>query len=207
MSVACAQDQLRIHAANLELTVSQRTADLRTTVQELEAFSYSIAHDMRAPLRAMQGFAKLLTEEHGAQLNDIGKGFLKRLWVSAGRLDEQPAAIIDTPMTREDIRDMKGVLCPKRILTGRTPSLRSELAPASRVERANRTGRWHIGLCHGLGAKSPLARKPAAGSVWILVDARLHAPLARVRSATPLNFIPHATRAQGSGFGVDSAPC
>jgi PAS domain S-box-containing protein len=86
-ALAHAQEQLRVYAANLEVTVAQRTADLKVTVQELEAFSYSIAHDMRAPLRAMQGFAKLLSEEHSAQLNDLGKTYLKRLWASAGRLD------------------------------------------------------------------------------------------------------------------------
>src|SRR6185436_10580980 len=53
----------------LEQTVSERTAKLRETIGELEAFSYSISHDMRAPLRAMRGFSKILSEKHSAQLD------------------------------------------------------------------------------------------------------------------------------------------
>jgi len=55
-----AQRKLLLHAADLEATVAERTAQLQETVNELQSFSYSIAHDMRAPLRAMGTFAQLL---------------------------------------------------------------------------------------------------------------------------------------------------
>jgi signal transduction histidine kinase len=71
----------------LETTVAERTVALRETVGELEAFSYSIAHDMRAPLRGMQGFANILMEDHGANLDAQGKDYLHRIIVSARRLD------------------------------------------------------------------------------------------------------------------------
>lgn len=71
----------------LEQTVQQRTARLRETIQELETFSYSIAHDMRAPLRSMQGFAKILQEEHRQQLDDAARDHLGRIIISAERLD------------------------------------------------------------------------------------------------------------------------
>lgn len=70
----------------LEQLVEERTAKLRETVGELEAFSYSIAHDMRAPLRAMQGFSQLLQEEYGEQIGQ-GKDYLRRIAASASRLD------------------------------------------------------------------------------------------------------------------------
>lgn len=66
---------------------SERTAELHETVQELEAFSYSIAHDMRAPLRAMQGFSEILREEHSDQLDKAGKEYLRRIGSAANRLD------------------------------------------------------------------------------------------------------------------------
>jgi signal transduction histidine kinase len=83
-----AQEQLQQHAVTLERTVAERTARLNETVQELEGFSYSIAHDMRAPLRAMLGFSEILMEEHGDQLNEQVKSYIERISTSANRLDQ-----------------------------------------------------------------------------------------------------------------------
>jgi len=71
----------------LEQTVAERTAQLRDTVAELEAFSYSIAHDMRAPLRAMTSFSRLLREDFSETLPDTAKDYIRRIAVSAERLD------------------------------------------------------------------------------------------------------------------------
>jgi len=83
-----AREDLQQHAADLEKTVAERTEELNETVQELEAFSYSIAHDMRAPLRAMRGFSKILAEECSTQLEEEGKSYLERIGTSADRLDQ-----------------------------------------------------------------------------------------------------------------------
>jgi PAS domain S-box-containing protein len=72
----------------LEQTVADRTAQLRDTVAELEAFSYSIAHDMRAPLRSMNGYARFLAQDFAEILPEEGKEFLRRISSGAGRLDE-----------------------------------------------------------------------------------------------------------------------
>jgi signal transduction histidine kinase len=71
----------------LEKTVAERTAALRETVGELEAFSYSIAHDMRAPLRGMRGFADILQEEHASRLDPQATDYLRRISASANRMD------------------------------------------------------------------------------------------------------------------------
>jgi PAS domain S-box-containing protein len=86
-SLARAHAELEQHNRTLDATVQDRTAKLREVIGELEAFSYSIAHDMRAPLRSMQGFSRLLLEDHAAQLDDEGRSFLKRIIASADRLD------------------------------------------------------------------------------------------------------------------------
>jgi signal transduction histidine kinase len=72
---------------NLEEAVAERTSKLREAIGELEAFSYSIAHDMRAPLRGMQGFAHVLQEDYGERLDGAGKQYLARIIASAERLD------------------------------------------------------------------------------------------------------------------------
>ena len=57
-----AQEEVRALNAGLELRVAQRTADLERTLKDMEAISYSIAHDLRAPLRAVNGFAAVIAE-------------------------------------------------------------------------------------------------------------------------------------------------
>jgi PAS domain S-box-containing protein len=71
----------------LEKMVAERTTALRETVGELEAFSYSIAHDMRAPLRSMQSFARIIAEEHAGQLDPEALDYLRRITAAARRLD------------------------------------------------------------------------------------------------------------------------
>lgn len=71
----------------LELRVAERTVKLQETISELESFSYSISHDLRAPLRAMQGFAGVLEEEHGDRLDATGHEYLRRIIRAGERMD------------------------------------------------------------------------------------------------------------------------
>ncbi len=81
-----AKETISRHADKLEETVQERTAKLKETNAQLEAFSYSISHDMRGPLRAMQQYSELLlVDETG--LTEDGRTFLDRICRSAGRLD------------------------------------------------------------------------------------------------------------------------
>ncbi len=73
--------------ANLEENVQQRTAELRETNNQLEELVYSIAHDLRAPLRAMQGFSKLLLQQHGEALPEDGREYAERVMRAAERMD------------------------------------------------------------------------------------------------------------------------
>ena len=82
-----AHAQLADRAGQLEKAVAERTTQLRETIGELEAFSYSVSHDMRAPLRAMQTFASYLVEEYGGKLDEQGRDYLHQIMRSAVRLD------------------------------------------------------------------------------------------------------------------------
>lgn len=57
--------------------ITERTAELEAAVKELEAFSYSVSHDLRAPLRAIDGFSRILVEEHGPHLPDEAQRYLR----------------------------------------------------------------------------------------------------------------------------------
>lgn len=73
---------------DLETRVHERTADLQQRNAELEAFSYSLSHDLRAPIRAIVSFTQIALDEFGAQLGPQGTELLERAIQSAQRLDQ-----------------------------------------------------------------------------------------------------------------------
>jgi len=74
--------------AELEDRVTARTAALNAKSQELEAFAYSVAHDLKAPLRGIDGYAQLLLEDHMAQLDEEGRVFLETIQDSAEEMGQ-----------------------------------------------------------------------------------------------------------------------
>jgi len=79
--------QLQDYAALLEQRVSDRTAQLEETNQELEAFTYSVSHDLRAPLRTIHGFASALLEDCGEQLDDLGRSYIASIMEDAAQMN------------------------------------------------------------------------------------------------------------------------
>jgi PAS domain S-box-containing protein len=75
----------------IDATLEQRTRQLEDANRELEAFSYSVAHDLRAPLRAMSGFSQILLEDHGARLESEAVTYLQRIQTNVRRM----GALID----------------------------------------------------------------------------------------------------------------
>lgn len=80
-------EQLRRHMEELEQRVGERTAELDASNQALDAFAHSVAHDLRAPLRAMHGFADAVLEDYGPKLDDTGRDYLGRIIKGAKKLD------------------------------------------------------------------------------------------------------------------------
>jgi PAS domain S-box-containing protein len=83
-----AQEELLAHAGDLERKVEARTASLREAIVQMEEFSYSVSHDLRAPLRAMNAYAQALVEDYGQTLDDTGRNYLSRIQRSSQRMEK-----------------------------------------------------------------------------------------------------------------------
>jgi PAS domain S-box-containing protein len=86
-AVRLAQTKLADRADQLEKAVTERTRELTATNSQLEAFVYSIAHDLRAPVRALQAFSELLVEEAGSALSETAQNYAKRINRSSQFMD------------------------------------------------------------------------------------------------------------------------
>ena len=95
--------------ASLEERVRQRTSELEATNRELEAFSYSVSHDLRAPLRTIDGFSLALEEDFSESIDQVGRDYIRRVRAGVQRMGQlidallQLSRVTRAELSREDV--------------------------------------------------------------------------------------------------------
>lgn len=136
-------------AQTLEERVKQRTAELENSNRELLAFSYSVSHDLRAPLRAINGFSHALLEDYASQLDDTGRDYLARVAKASVRMGE----LIDELLKLANVARQ-----PLDIRKVDLSALASDMAADLRSAHPERNARFEVQPGMLVDADEPLLR-------------------------------------------------
>lgn len=99
------REQLQQYAIDLEQRVEARTAELQEANEALQAFAYSVSHDLRAPLRSMEGLGIILLEDYGDRLDEIGQEYTQRIVQAAQEMDTLILDLLNySRLSRADIQ-------------------------------------------------------------------------------------------------------
>lgn len=99
-----AQEALNQSNAELEQRVNERTAQLQASNKELDSFAYSVSHDLRAPLRSIEGFSHALLDDYADRLDDTGKDYLQRIQSGSIRMSKLIDALLKlSRITRREL--------------------------------------------------------------------------------------------------------
>jgi len=115
-----------------EAALAERTLQLESANKELEAFSYSVSHDLRAPLRGIDGFSKALLEDHAAKLDDDGRAYLHRVRSAAQRMADLIDDLLE--LSRISRSEMRKDLVDLSLMAKQVIGALKDAHPERRVE-------------------------------------------------------------------------
>ncbi len=190
-----AEEGLRKLTDELELRVQQRTADLTVANKELEAFSYSVSHDLRAPLRHIDSFVKLLQKNAGPTLDEQNQRHLRIVMDAAARM----GLLIDDLLTFSRL--------------GRTPMQERPVRLGQLVEEARqelahsmsgRTIEWHVESLPRVNGDSTLLRSVITNLLSNAIKYTRRVQVARIEVGSHLNDgqVVCFVRDNGAGFDM-----
>ncbi|WP_437668508.1 AAA family ATPase [Sorangium sp. So ce131] len=182
----------------LELRVLDRTAQLSAANRELEAFSSSVSHDLRAPLRTINGFSMALLEDYGDQLNEEGRGYLNHIRAASRKM----GTLIDDMMNLS--RVTRSAMERRKVdLSGMAREILSELRKEDQGRRAE------IVVAEGLSASGDerllrIALQNLLGNAWKFTSKR---PVARIEfgAEQAAGRTAYFVRDDGAGFDMSRA--
>ncbi|MFB9320903.1 sensor histidine kinase [Cryptosporangium minutisporangium] len=216
-----AEEEVRRLNAELEQRVLHRTTELEASTRELDAFAYSVSHDLRAPLRALDGFSQVLVEDYHDALDETGRDYLRRIQAATVRMGQliddlldlsratrveisrEPVdlrriagELIDELRTAEPDREVQIEVADPLIATGDPHLLRlvlqNLLGNAWKFTGRRTAGRIEVGVAEQDGVPVYFVRDNGAGFDPRYAD-KLFVPFQRIHSAQEF---------PGSGIGL-----
>lgn len=191
------KDMMRQMNADLERQVDERTQQLTEANRELEAFSQSVSHDLRAPLRAINGFGNVLLDECGSQLDDRARGYIDKIMSAGVRMEQLIGDLMR--LSHASVSELRSVDVDLSKLAKATLASLSESEPDRHVELVIGEGM----SCMGDPQLLRIALENLLSNAWKFTHNEAHPKIVidRVPGRSDAFFV----RDNGAGFEPEQA--